>query len=87
VSTQARRSRSRSVAPEIVWALALALGPACVVACAATERAQQRDPMTCERNPNCAAGRGVYTDCSQQCSYDPACTERCTEATVDQPKH
>ncbi len=85
MSTQARRFQSRSTAPEIVWALALALGSS--VACAATERAQQRDPMTCERNPNCAGGRGVYTDCSQQCSYDPVCTERCTEATVDQPKH
>ena len=86
VKTRARHSRARSAAAEVAWVLALALGPACA-SCAATERAQQRDPMTCERNPNCAAGRGVYTDCSQQCSYDPACTDRCTEATVDQPKH
>jgi hypothetical protein len=86
VNTQARGSVPCVTVSEIVWVLALALGAACV-ACAATERAQQRDPMTCERNPNCAAGRGVYVDCSQQCSYDPECTDRCTEATVDQPKH
>jgi hypothetical protein len=68
------------------WALAIALGST-LLACAATERAQQRDPMRCERNPNCASGRGIYADCSQQCAYDPACTDRCTSATVDQPKH
>jgi hypothetical protein len=67
-----------------LWALAL--GPAFGDG-AATEKAQQRDPMRCERNPNCAKGRGVYTDCSQQCSDDPACIDRCTSATVDQPKH
>jgi len=67
-------------------ALALALGALCV-ACAATERAQSRDPMKCERNPGCAAQKGVYTDCSVQCNYDPACTDRCSSATVDQPKH
>jgi hypothetical protein len=69
---------------KIAWILAM--GAACA-ACAATERAQSRDPMTCERNPHCASQRGVYVDCSQQCSYDPACTDRCTEATIDQPKH
>jgi hypothetical protein len=69
-----------------VWALALGLGAACLQ-CAAAEKAEQRDPMTCERNPKCAAGRGVYVDCSRQCSDDPECVRRCTEATVDQPKH
>jgi hypothetical protein len=68
-----------------LWApLAVALATG---ACAASERAQARDPMRCERNPSCAKGRGVYTDCSQQCSDDPACIDRCTSATVDQPKH
>jgi hypothetical protein len=68
------------------WALALALAGPCVQ-CAAAEKAEQRDPMTCERNPKCASGRGVYVDCSRQCSDDPECVQRCTEATVDQPKH
>jgi hypothetical protein len=43
--------------------------------------------MRCEQNPKCASGRGVYVDCSRQCSDDPECVQRCTEATVDQPKH
>jgi hypothetical protein len=65
-------------------ALGFALG---LVHCAATERAQARDPMRCEQNPKCASGRGVYIDCSRQCSDDPECVQRCTEATIDQPKH
>jgi hypothetical protein len=69
-----------------VWALAVALGAACL-ACAATERAQARDPMKCEQNPNCAAGRGAYMDCSRQCADNPECVDRCIEATTDQPKH
>ncbi len=70
-------------APWLV-ALGIVLG---LAHCAATERAQQRDPMRCEQNPKCASGRGVYIDCSRQCSDDPECVQRCTEATIDQPKH
>jgi len=66
-------------------AVAIALGVACS-ACAATERAQQRDPMMCERNPACASERGAYADCSRQCSYDPVCTDRCAEAAIDQSR-
>ena len=67
-------------------ALGVALSVACLH-CAATERAQQRDPMRCEQNPKCASARGVYLDCSRQCSDDPECVQRCVDATVDQPKH
>jgi hypothetical protein len=55
--------------------------------CAATEKAQQRDPMRCEQDPKCAAARGAYVDCYRQCSDDPECVQRCLDATVDQPKH
>jgi hypothetical protein len=51
--------------------------------CGAAERAQQRDPMRCERNPNCASGKGIYADCSMQCSYDPECTKRCESTAID----
>jgi hypothetical protein len=80
-----RRASSKRASSWALAALAMGLGP--TFACAATERAQSRDPMKCERNPNCAAQKGVYVDCSEQCSYDPECTDRCTSATMDQPKH
>jgi hypothetical protein len=70
----------------LAWLLLFA-GIAFAGGCAATERAAARDPMKCERNPQCASARGAYADCSEQCSYDPACTERCLEAAPDQPKH
>ena len=64
----------------------MALALTCV-ACAATEKAQQRDPMRCEVNPECAKNKGAYTDCTKQCVDDPASMDRCNSATVDQPKH
>ena len=66
------------------WLAAAALF---VAGCAATERAAARDPMRCEQNPDCAAHRGAYMDCSRQCADNPECVDRCIEATTDQPKH
>jgi hypothetical protein len=45
--------------------------------CGAAENAAARDPMKCERDPNCSRGRASYADCTKQCVDDPACTDRC----------
>jgi hypothetical protein len=68
-------------------ALVLLAAMASIAGCAATQRAAAHDPMKCEQNPDCAARRGAYMDCSRQCADDPACVDRCIEATTDQPKH
>jgi hypothetical protein len=58
---------------------AVALVIACSGGCAAAERAAQKDPMKCERDPKCESKRGRTQDCSLQCSDDPACMDRCEQ--------
>ncbi|HEX4448189.1 MAG TPA: hypothetical protein VH044_15680 [Polyangiaceae bacterium] len=65
-------------------ALSLAAAPS---ACGGLQRAAARDPQKCEQNPDCAAHRGAYMDCSRQCADNPECVDRCIEMTTDQPKH
>jgi hypothetical protein len=55
------------------------------VGCAASEAAAKRDPLTCERNPDCAKERDKYIDCDRQCSYDPNCSRLCREMQPDRP--
>jgi hypothetical protein len=55
---------------------------ACVsVACATMQSAAARDPMKCERDPNCTERADKSKDCITQCVDDPACTDRCREVT------
>jgi hypothetical protein len=56
--------------------VAVLLGSLC--GCAASQAAAAKDPMRCERDPNCKGHQRAF-DCSAQCSDDPACVERCTE--------
>jgi hypothetical protein len=49
--------------------------------------AAARDPMQCERNPDCAKARGSYIDCTEQCADNPECVDRCHEAQVDRMGH
>jgi hypothetical protein len=51
--------------------------------CGAAQSAARRDPMHCERDPDCARYRGTYSDCSKQCSDNPECVDRCREAQSD----
>ena len=60
---------------------------AALSACGGLQRAAARDPQKCEQNPDCAAHRGAYMDCSRQCADNPECVDRCIEMTTDQPKH
>jgi hypothetical protein len=71
-----------SAAALTLLALCLVSG---VAACASAERAAARDPMKCERDPNCARGRSSYADCTRQCADGPDCLQRCEEMqrTVD----
>jgi hypothetical protein len=59
-----------------VIGLCLALGG---LGCGSAQSAAARDPMKCERDPNCARARGSYVDCTKQCVDDPQCVDLCTE--------
>jgi hypothetical protein len=54
-----------------------------VAACATAQSAAQKDPMRCERDPNCVRGRGSYIDCDKQCSDNPECVDRCRQTQAD----
>jgi hypothetical protein len=47
-------------------------------ACASMQAAAARDPLRCERDPNCKNHQRVF-DCNTQCADDPACLDRCNE--------
>jgi len=47
--------------------------------CASAQRAAARDPMRCERDPDCAKARGTYADCAKQCGGSPDCEDRCEQ--------
>ncbi|HEY2511681.1 MAG TPA: hypothetical protein VGI39_12520 [Polyangiaceae bacterium] len=49
-----------------------------LVACHASQAAAAKDPLRCERDPNCAKHERAF-DCSAQCVDDSACVERCNE--------
>ena len=51
--------------------------------CAAAEKSAAKDPMKCERNPDCAKQQMKSRDCSTQCTDDPACMDRCREMSGD----
>jgi hypothetical protein len=54
-----------------------------IAACASVQSAAQRDPMRCERDPNCVRARGAYPDCDRQCNDDPECVDRCKGMQAD----
>ncbi len=72
----------RFVVPFLALALASALSLG-AIGCASAQRAAQKDPMKCERDPDCAKQLQKSRDCSTQCSDDPACMDRCREMTGD----
>jgi hypothetical protein len=55
--------------------------------CGAAEKAAAKDPVRCERDPSCAKGKEVYTDCSKQCVDDPECIDRCRSVQTDRVGH
>lgn len=59
-----------------IAALVLLLG---VAGCGAAQAAAARDPMHCERDPQCSKARGAYPDCTRQCVDDPECMDRCRQ--------
>lgn len=73
------RPVSARAALGLVASLALALG-----ACATVQRAAERDPMRCERDPKCESKRTDSNDCSTQCADDPACMQRCEQFQAGQ---
>lgn len=67
----------RAVTAAFVAALAvMTLGG---TGCGASQRAAQRDPMRCERDPQCQKRLNGVVDCSRQCNDDPACMDRCEQ--------
>ncbi len=67
--------------------LAFAAFAFAVVGCAAAEKSASKDPIKCERNPDCAKQLQKSRDCSTQCSDDPACMDRCREMSPDSLGH
>jgi hypothetical protein len=63
----------------IVGCLFVALVAAAAPACASAQSAAARDPMKCERDPNCSRGRSSYADCTRQCVDNPECVARCEQ--------
>jgi hypothetical protein len=57
--------------------IALAVSASVLCACAASEKAAAKDPISCERDPSCARFKGRYPDCTKQCNDDPECITRC----------
>ena len=84
----AGKSQARSWGTRCSAMAAVGLWLACAsLGCAVAEKAAARDPMTCERDPNCARGRSSYQDCYRQCVDDPACVDRCrsVQQQIDGP--
>ena len=50
-----------------------------LVGCGSLEKSANEDPMKCERDPKCQKKQLKVSDCSTQCSDDPACVQRCEE--------
>jgi len=48
-------------------------------ACGAAQSSASRDPMKCERDPNCKNRHEKEFDCNTQCADDPACIDRCAQ--------
>jgi hypothetical protein len=61
------------------WVAAVVL---CACACGSAQNAASRDPMRCERNPDCARDR-KNADCWRQCNDDPECVDRCRQMQPD----
>lgn len=64
---------------------ALALGAASLLlsalsaGCGAAQRAAAKDPIKCERDPDCVGKQGRSRDCSTACSDNIDCMERCQQ--------
>lgn len=58
--------------PRIVVLLLLS-----VVSCKTMETAAAKDPVKCERNPQCQRRSERASDCATQCSDDAECMKRC----------
>jgi hypothetical protein len=61
----------------------LMLGLFGVLGCGSAQKAAAKDPLTCERDPNCAKYRSSYIDCTRQCVDNPPCVELCRQVQVD----
>ncbi len=47
--------------------------------CGAFEKAAARDPMKCERDPDCAGRLDKSRDCATACADNLDCMKRCEE--------
>jgi hypothetical protein len=75
IMQQSQRLGLRGLRALMLLSTIVAFGPG--LGCAAMEKAAAKDPMKCERDPNCARKRGRTMDCDAQCVDDNSCIERC----------
>jgi hypothetical protein len=59
-------------------AVTLALVASALSGCGTMQAAAAKDPMKCERDPNCKNHQRAF-DCNTQCADDPSCVDRCNE--------
>jgi len=55
----------------------VALSTLTLGACRSLESAAAKDPLKCERDPNCAKRSEKSRDCATQCADDAECMKRC----------
>ena len=49
------------------------------IGCSSVEKAAARDPMKCERDPECAGRLEKSRDCATSCADNIDCMKRCEE--------
>lgn len=49
--------------------------------CSTVQNGAAKDPMRCERDPNCKGHQDKSRDCYTACSDDIACVDRCRQVT------
>lgn len=66
----------------IPWILVFAFAASFAgIACNTLQSSAAKDPLKCERDPECTKKRGKNADCTTQCNDDPACIARCSEGS------
>lgn len=65
-----------SMAVRFLAALSLVVTSA---ACGEVQKAAAKDPVKCERDPDCVQKSGKSKDCATQCADNIDCMERCQQ--------
>ncbi|MFO0669821.1 MAG: hypothetical protein U0235_09375 [Polyangiaceae bacterium] len=59
--------------------LAALLSITALAGCGEVQKAAAKDPMKCERDPDCVQKSGKSKDCATQCADNIDCMQRCQQ--------